>query len=299
VFSIVLKEGSKMFCVFGKKLWCVLLAALIGVSAAAQGGNAAHVAKNNSDAAKKKEIKFEVASIRPYGPGMPQSRSYAPTPVGFNSAIDIGGLILLAYSPERYTSWGNGVAKIINCPKLCDEFYVVNARVSNADLAAWRNQSENWELLPSAMRALLRDRFKLQIHEEQTDINVYQLVVSKKSAKLKPADVHNKPTNGIRTLSGGMKTVQRSGDDEIYHFYDSTMQDLADYLNECNTRPIRNATGIAGRYDFTVEQIGQQGFGTMECLTSQTIGRLGLGLKPGKDHGAKLIVDHVEKPTPN
>jgi hypothetical protein len=66
-------------------------------------------------------------------------------------------------------------------------WYVIDARVAENDIHAWQAQGKNQELLRSAMRALLKERFRLVLHEQQTKIPVYNLVVSRKGIRFKPS----------------------------------------------------------------------------------------------------------------
>jgi uncharacterized protein (TIGR03435 family) len=258
-----------------------------------------NISKSQGHSEGKKDIHFEVVSIRPAGPGLPASMTNNPSPVGYNSATTLALMIQMAYATEDSSDWGSGPTKIINGPSWSGEFYVVNARVADADIAAWRNQSGNHELLRTAMRALLKERFKFQFHEQQTDIPVLQLVASKKSTKLKLADPSNTPKDGIKTRSGGIIKNKAMGNDAEYQFCNSTVRDVIDFMNRCRAGHIVDATGLAGRYDFTLQEFGRERIGTMECLDAFQIGKLGLGLKQGKGHGTNLIIDHVERPTPN
>jgi uncharacterized protein (TIGR03435 family) len=208
-------------------------------------------------------------------------------------------MMMIAYSNEPFLNWSNGPTKVINDPKWVMERYVVNARVSDADIAAWRNQSEHDELLQSAMQNLLQERFKLRVHEQQTDIPVYNLVASPKGVKLKTMDPSKRPADGIPTRSGGIIKPKQMGEDTEWRFFGATMQDLAEFLGNSQRDPIRDATGLHGRYDFTILQPGQQALGSMEALNSMNFRRLGLDIKPGKGHGLNIVIDHVERPTPN
>lgn len=256
--------------------------------------------KDQGHSEKAREINFEVASIRPAGPGFPASIIHSPNPAGYHSATNLWLMIMMAYATEADSSWGSGQTHVINLPSWCADFYVVNARVADEDIAAWRNQSGHNELLRVAMRALLKERFKLQIHEQPADIPVLQLVASKRGARLSPADTSKTPKDGEKTRSGGrIKIKGLGGTDADYLFYNATVQDAADFMNTCKAGFIVDATGLPGRYDFTVRQSGQVILRSDECLDSYQIGKLGLALKHGKGRGTNLIIDHVERPTPN
>jgi len=169
---------SKTFLGFPLASLCLMTGfALPGVPAAAQGSNPAY--GKTGSAAGKKEVKFEVISIRPAKPGWsPYDGSSAPvgnrnpTPDGFGSTLTVSQMLMIAYAPDDRSwgtipvitntpdavSWGSSSTSIISAPKWFGDWYVIQARVSDADREAWRNQSGNHELLRSAMRDLLKEK---------------------------------------------------------------------------------------------------------------------------------------------
>jgi uncharacterized protein (TIGR03435 family) len=279
---------------------------LLSASAAAQGSNTAQAHKTGSDSGAKKEVKFEVISIRALQPGSSQYGSHYdpnPTPTGFLSTLTVWQMLMIAYAPDDQ-SWAN--IPIVNTPKWFQEadFYVINARVSDADQDAWRKQSNRHELLRSAMQDLLRERCKLVLHELPTEIRDYKLVIGRNGLKMKatvpgstpPAEGHLLPTGGVRFATGPR-------DRPTWHYYGATMGELVNFLSPPGTGspapPIHDATGLTGRYDFTLQMIDEPSRDRYEEVFNFPVVPLGLELKPGKFSGIKLVIDHMEKPTPN
>jgi uncharacterized protein (TIGR03435 family) len=221
-----------------KRFWCFSLASLclmigstlLSTLAAAQGSNAAHGDKNGSDAGKTKEVKFEVISIRPLESADESEKHFDPTSDGFTSPITARQMIMVAYAPEDNFLWslGHGATDIRNAPPWLNDGYEIRARVSDDDREAWRNQGREHEMLRSAMQALLKERFKLVIHELPTKIQDYQLVIGKKGPKLKVTPPGSTPPEGLK-LPGGAVVVPRniSKDTGEYDWYGATMGDLA------------------------------------------------------------------------
>jgi hypothetical protein len=147
---------------FSKTFWCfsltslclVIGSALWGVQTAAQTSNAAHGDNSGSDAAKKNEFKFEVVSIKPVKPESSLSDenwdNTNPSPDGYRSSTRITQMIMVAYGD---TVGGDAwiFTPLLNLPTWSEDWYDIDARVSNSDLAAWQNQSSKHELLRSAM----------------------------------------------------------------------------------------------------------------------------------------------------
>jgi uncharacterized protein (TIGR03435 family) len=75
------------------------------------------------------------------------------------------------------------------------------------------------------------------------------------------------------------------------------MADLAQNLTifYSQDRPVHDMTGLTGRYDFTLHTVDEND----RRITNFVFGALGLELKPDKTAGFNLIIDHIEKPTPN
>lgn len=295
----------------GKKLWRMFLAALLlagalpmHTTAEAQSGNAAHAAKNSSDAAKK-EVRFEVVSIRPVNPewspydGSPLPLSNGmPSPNGYQARVTIWQLLMIAYAPGGMDSWGS--TPVLNPPKWSGDWYDVQGHISDSDLTAWKNQGDNRDLLRSALKAVLKDRFKLAIHEQPTDIPDYKLVVGKNGPKLAATAPGSALPKGVSLKSGGVMVGETRDRLTQWNYHGATMEDLALFLTRISQeRPVRDETRLTGRYDFTIQQLEAHPSDNEHPLENWPISHLGLELKPGKTSGFKLVIDHIEKPTAN
>lgn len=304
------KLSKKSLCVSLVSLCLATGSALSAAQAEAQAGKADHGSKSSSNTVNKKEITFEVISIRPVKPGYsPYDPSPAPlsntepSPDGFFSTLTVWQMLMIAYSPVDQSAWNS--IPLINEPKwfhnIPADWYVINARVSPVDIGAWRNQSIHHELLRSAMQDLLKKRCKLVIHEQPAERPDYKLVIAPKGLKMKvtpPGAVL--PKNGSPLRTGGVRIGESIGQRTAWHYYGATMQELISFLGDCSPdRPIRDGTGLSGRYDFTIRMIDNPSNDRHDQLHNWPLAPLGLELKPGKYSGFKLVIDHMEKPTPN
>ena len=75
------------------------------------------------------------------------------------------------------------------------------------------------------------------------------------------------------------------------------MEDLAWFLARLGI-PVRDRTGLNGRYDFVLQEIDQPERGEGGAY-SYPVDHLGLKLKRGKESRPIWIIDHMEKPTAN
>jgi uncharacterized protein (TIGR03435 family) len=204
-------------------------------------------------------------------------------------------LIMVAYSSEPAANWGS--VEVRNSPNWIGDFYDIRARVSQADLQAWQGQGRDRELLRSALRAVLGERCKLALHEEPAKRTIFELVVAKRGARLKPADLKAPLPDGVKLSSGGVMTAIGPRGENGWDFHAATMQDLANLMIQVYVDgPVRDRTGLTGRYDFQAWRIptpgGNHGF-------AYDVARLGVELKRGVENRLILVIDHIEKPTGN
>lgn len=303
---------SNMVHMFSTRFWCISWAAvglitgsaLLSTSASAQASNAPHAAITSADTGQKKEVKFEVVSIHPLKSGSaPTGTGFTPnpTPDGFVSTLTVWQMLMVAYAPGNLESWLS--TPLVNEPKWFGDtdWYVVTARVSDADRDAWRNQSNHHELLRSAMQDLLKVRCKLVVHEQSTEIPDFKLVVSKKGPKgLKPTVPGSALPKGTPLPTGGVMVSDGPRLRPTWHFYGVTIGELVDFLSRSSqARLVHDATGLTGRYDFAIQMIETPSREPEEEVYNWPIEPLGLELKPGKSQGFTLVIDHMEKPTPN
>jgi uncharacterized protein (TIGR03435 family) len=173
------------------------------------------------------------------------------------------------------------------------------------------------------LQALLKDRFKLAIHEETRPLPGYALVAVK--PKLKPAD----PTNrqGCKEGPGPDGKDPRTTNPAASRLLTCLNTTMADFAAQIPIRAngyfmdlpggVVDATKIEGAYDITLNfsvagalSGGGRGGGAAPGEASDPGGaitlqeaiekQLGLKLEPQKNSGMVLVVDHVEeKPAEN
>jgi len=247
-------------------------------------------------------VTFDVISIKPVKHGSPISdenwNNTNPSPDGYRSSMRITQMIMVAYG-DTVGGDASIYTPLLNLPTWSEDWYDIDARVSNSDLAAWQNQSGKHELLRTAMRDLLKERCKLAIHAQPTELLDYKMVVGKKGLKLKANPPDFVLPSGGKLESGGVLVPEKVGDKSVLHFYGATMGDLASFESRFSNRPVHDMTGIAGRYNFTFQPPDRTSSDSIDEATQFPIDALGLELKPGKYSGITLVIDHVEKPSEN
>jgi len=241
-----------------------------------------------------KDFKFEVLSIKvtQRGPSVGVSK---PTPNGFSANVQLHQVVQFAYGPPGPFLRPPKFSEMRNLPNWSNDIFAIEGRVSQADLKAWQSQGDNFDLLRSALRAALKERFQLAVHEEPAQRMMFELVIAKGGPRLKAAAPGAVLPLGVRLASGGVMTPGARNDD--WEFHGATMDDLAYMLTGIFfDGPVRDRTGLTGRYDFPVPRIETPG---EDRGYAYSVDGLGLQLKHGKESRPILVIDHVERPTQN
>ena len=88
------------------------------------------------------------------------------------------------------------------------------------------------------------------------------------------------------------------------HYFGISIAQLARFVLGDAGRPIQDRTGLTGKYDVTIERPIPEGAGTpqvkpVETSAAEIANQLGLKLEPAKGQVETLVIDHVERPSPN
>ena len=169
------------------------------------------------------------------------------------------------------------------------------------------------------LQNLLVERFKLAVHREKKDAQVYELTVAKSGPKFhesKPDQADSeegsgppkRDSDGFPILTGSMTMAIVPGHARI-RSHDQDMSWFADMLSGQLRAPVIDATELKGKYDFVVswafaDNSNGRSSDSIEDPTSAMIGavqsQLGLKLDRKKGQIEVLVVDHMEKkPTDN
>lgn len=243
------------------------------------------------------------------------------------TAYVINGEALLnnlpANDPDKQFHW------IKNMPDWAEtETYAIEAKASQAvDKAV---------LLGPMLRALLEDRFKLKLHRDREEVPMYALVVAKTGMKMKPMDPDGclpfdaaAPPRTLEDQRAFIDELQRGGKPRCgsLTFLDgsfqgsrrwiiggNTMEQFARTLSNSMDRFVIDKTGVTDRFNIRIEfapdehTIGSvarrpeaetppspQGPTMFKALEEQ----LGLKLEPTKDQRGFLVIDQIQRPTPD
>lgn len=232
---------------------------------------------------------YEVATIKPSKPDTPGGTEDLPN--GFrdtNIALDL--LVEDAYDIIN----GNRIVRVnqvLGMPSWAkSEPYDVEAKVDADTADSWKNLTtiQKWKQEQPMLQTLLADRCKLKVHFETKELPVYDLVIAKHGLKMKEATTDEEY---MGHLSEGEFTVHAMA-----------MQNLVVAL-PADGRLIVDKTGLGDRrFDFDLKWTpddrrinGDSGPSLFTALEEQ----LGLKLVSSKAPGKVLVIDHMEKPSPN
>ena len=173
-------------------------------------------------------------------------------------------------------------------------------------------------IIPAAaelrMRSLLEERCALVTHYEQRELPIYALVLVRLDGSLGPKlRRRTSPCVSPDTLNGlPVRRSDRCGGRAQSGFLqgnggtiDNIAYGIAQFVPEVD-RVVVNRTGLIGTFDFELTWTPDLPLGTTSrgdskapSLFTALEEQLGLKLEPTKSSADVLVIDHVEKPTPN
>jgi uncharacterized protein (TIGR03435 family) len=154
------------------------------------------------------------------------------------------------------------------------------------------------------VRKLLADRFQLKFHNDKRELAAYVLSAGKTGPKMTKDDTSPNGLPGLFFRQLGDLNVHNATMGDFVHLMQSAVLD----------RPVVDQTGLAGKWDFELKwtpddsQFGGMGMrppppsdapDAPPPLFTAIQEQLGLKLESGKAQVDVMVVDHVEKPSPN
>lgn len=238
------------------------------------------------------KLEFEVASIRPSPAGQAGNPGFNVTTTELRTPnISVAGLITFAFDLH--------LTQVSGLPGWAEsEGYSIIARLpqgGDPTDAQFRTMLKN----------LLQSRFGLSFHMEKRDMSVYAIRIGKNG----PTGIKMTPSNssGLNMGSQGLGRVRFRG---------GTMANLANQLQlRVLDRPVIDQSGLAGRYDFTLDwrpdefhfpratpaqrTAAMAAADALPDLFSAFQEQLGLKLDATKAPADVLVIDKVSRPSEN
>jgi uncharacterized protein (TIGR03435 family) len=226
---------------------------------------------------------YEVVSIRPSKQGTLSGTQALP-----NGFRDIN-ITLDTLVKDAYATYNEG--QVMGMPSWAkSEPYDVEAKVDADTADAWKSLSdkERWKQEQPMLQSALAERCKLKVHFETKELPVYDLVIDKGGLKMKEATPDEKSMEHVRNGSFTVRAMP--------------IENLVVAL-PADGRLIVDKTGLGDkRFDFDLQWTpdnhrmdADSGPSLFTALEEQ----LGLKLLSSKAPEKVLVIDHMEKPSPN
>ena len=240
------------------------------------------------------KLTFEVSSVHEWGPGQGPTGEYA-SGVQFSvgrvrsQCANLQGLIFYAYELsgseriEGLPKWGNASC---GYPDSAGTFAI------EATTPAHTSNAQSRQM----MQTLLAERFKLSAHWESRQLRIYALTTISGKTRLKASGSDKESPIQPGSLSCPV-------DDPHCNIFccESTMTTLAGVMTHILGRPVIDKTGLTGPFDLGVLKWAsdESAGSSLPSLPTLLRGQLGLDLKSERGPVPVLVIDHVEKPSPN
>jgi uncharacterized protein (TIGR03435 family) len=200
----------------------------------------------------------------------------------------VGDLIIYAYKLK-------GQFQLSGIPDWAKNRGVLETESFQIEAKAALGQNPTEDEFRLMMRALLADRFHLQIHHEERDVPVYNLTVSKGVPKLKET-------------AGGKTGIKQDNIGRVGFRMTATNVTIQSAVNGLlgiySGRPLLDRTGLTGSYDFTLEWLlnptntdASAAGADLPSFGKALQEQLGLKLESATAPYDTIVIDHVEKPT--
>jgi uncharacterized protein (TIGR03435 family) len=254
-----------------------------------------------------KDPRYEVASIKlnkTWLPGTKTGLWYLPGGGLKVTGLTTRWLIEIACDVPIWKDYVSGGPKWLD-----EDRYDIEAKAEPGIIRDDMPDTALKETQHQMLRALLADRFKLELGEEKKEVPVYVLTVEKGGPKLaKAAERDCAAENSLCHHVSGGRTQGLSG-------YTVNMSDLADILSVFTDRSVQDETGITGSFDIKItgwsDSLRSSGSGAADGreespdpsvvpdLFTVLREQLGLKLEARKRTVKTFVVNNIERPSGN
>jgi uncharacterized protein (TIGR03435 family) len=219
---------------------------------------------------------FEVASIRP-NPSGGNRIEVTPGRLTITSAT-LGTCIKWAYNLQdsQISGANSQTSGLLNSERY--------------DIVAKSAEPLPVSQLKLMLQSLLAERFRMTFHEETKEMNSYALVVDKNGPKF-----HESQSDA---------PSQQQGSRYIRRWTGTSMTELAAVFGEAMEAPVVDETGLSARYDLSLDltpylPTGGERPDISSIVLTAIREELGLKLESRKSPVSVMVVDHLDRPSPN
>jgi len=214
---------------------------------------------------------FEIATIKPHDPSSPVAGGSSFQPRRFTAIGTLRSFVQLAYGVQDFEVSGG--------PSWTEsERYELDARTASPTQG---------DALLVMLQNLLAERFQLKLHRESKAGAIYNLVIAKNGPRLQ----EEADKSRIGALSTGRGMLRGS----------LRLTDFARVLSATAGRPVIDRTGLDGAFKIDLRWSADDSSDAPPgpSLFTAIQEQLGLKLESVKGPVEILVIDRVEKPSPN
>ena len=282
-------------------LWIVLASSIL----VAQNAPVAPEASSEARAARLSGWSFDVVSIKPSDPKDKQWFMSQSPDLG---EYRVKGMPLSRLMESAFFSWAyQKKENLQGAPDwVWQERYDFVGKVDASDRAEWSKQlhAANFvsasPMLQAMLQAALAERCKLIVHRVPTEIAGFALVPNQHGPNrnaLHEAKPEETIPSGAIKLSGDARMLgyERGSNHPTVYFYQTSMGALASSLSLFVEGPVEDKRGLVGKYDFALAKW----LDAEDQQHSLDLDALGLKLVPVKMPSEAIVIDYIERPTPD
>jgi uncharacterized protein (TIGR03435 family) len=253
---------------------------------------------------------YEVATVKLLDPNTASGMVRLP-PGGSLSPLSIRRYIMNAYGAVY-------PPQVVGGPDwLNKDAYLIKGKTPDELESALQSMTREQRIYQTRMmeQCLLADRFHLNAHFETRVLPVYELVPAKGGLKVtevpapperKPGDPPMRPRSDDPVPPGSMMTALNGNGLRVLNGRAIQMKLLARVIvGDVGDRPIVDHTGFSGYFDITDLTWAPLGDASTTnepdapSLQGALKEKLGLRIVPARDPIEVLVIDSIERPTPN
>jgi uncharacterized protein (TIGR03435 family) len=228
------------------------------------------------------ELRFDVVSVKPNPAGGPiQFRPAPPDGINYGN-YPLRTIVEFAFDLQEF--------RILNLPSWIEDRFDIVAKAARTITQDERR---------AMVRTLLRDRFGLRSHLEPREQTVFVMTSSRRDRRPGPGLKLRTDCPPAGCSSGGTLLPDR------LTFFGGTLDTIARMLTLVRNQIVVNETGFAGVYDVDmsyrpeVDSGGPIADDGRPSFVTALDEQLGVTLTPGRRMVDVLVIDRLERPTPD
>ena len=184
------------------------------------------------------------------------------------------------------------------------------------DITAKAEGEPSREQMLEMLRTLVKERFKLAVHYETREEDTFALVRTSSERvgpQLRALDVDctaraaaaraGNPVPPLPPAANGIPACRTLNASGALTSGGMSLSELATALSGWARRPVFDKTGLPGHYEVTLKYFDgppeQRGINDQVDLFTAVREQLGLRLEPQRNPVQVLVIDHIERPTPD